>query len=131
VAEFRRFVKATDHVTWAEQSPDPDEDPGADPELLVPGTLVFQPTAGPVDLNDPRHWWVQGLLLGDEFAPRGRLMANTWQGEFPWQNLRLDGYERTSPVERFPQNGYGLVDMALLVSGGYMDGALKSRRPGR
>ena len=38
---------------------------------------------------------------GDELAPRGRLMANTWQGEFPWQNLRTDGYEGTSPVAAF------------------------------
>ena len=49
---------------------------------------------------------------GDELAPRGRQMANTWQGEFPWQNLLLDRYERTSPVGSFPPNGYGLVDMA-------------------
>jgi formylglycine-generating enzyme len=49
---------------------------------------------------------------GDEFAPRGRMMANTWQGEFPWQNLRTDGWERTSPVKSFPANGYGLFDMA-------------------
>lgn len=48
---------------------------------------------------------------GDEFAPEGRMMANTWQGQFPWQNLRLDGYEGTSPAERFPPNGYGLYDM--------------------
>ena len=39
-------------------------------------------------------------------------MANTWQGEFPWQNLKADGYERTSPVGAFPANGYGLFDMA-------------------
>jgi formylglycine-generating enzyme required for sulfatase activity len=38
-------------------------------------------------------------------------MANTWQGEFPYQNLALDGYERTSPVGIFPPNGYGLYDM--------------------
>ena len=38
---------------------------------------------------------------GDEFAPKGRMMANTWQGEFPWQNLLTDGYEGTSPVGRF------------------------------
>lgn len=48
---------------------------------------------------------------GNDFAPNGKLMANTWQGEFPWQNLVLDGYERTSPVGAFPPNGYGLVDM--------------------
>jgi len=38
-------------------------------------------------------------------------MANTWQGEFPWQNLKSDGFEGTSPVGSFPANGYGLVDM--------------------
>jgi formylglycine-generating enzyme required for sulfatase activity len=51
-------------------------------------------------------------VWGDEFAPRGRMMANTWQGEFPWQNLKTDGYEGTSPVGSFPPNGYGLYDMA-------------------
>jgi formylglycine-generating enzyme len=48
---------------------------------------------------------------GDEFMPQDRPLANTWQGEFPWQNLRTDGYEGTSPVDAFPPNGYGLQDM--------------------
>src|SRR5260370_3789401 len=48
---------------------------------------------------------------GDEFAPGGRMMANTWQGQFPWQNLLTDGYEETSPVGSFPANGYGLYDI--------------------
>jgi formylglycine-generating enzyme len=52
------------------------------------------------------------FVWGDEFAPGGRLMANTWQGEFPWQNLGSDGFEGTSPVDAFPPNGYGLHDMA-------------------
>lgn len=51
-------------------------------------------------------------VWGDEFAPENRMMANTWQGEFPWQNLKTDGYEGTSPVFAFPANGYGLYDMA-------------------
>ena len=38
-------------------------------------------------------------------------MANTWQGQFPWQNLCTDGYEGTSPAGAFPANGYGLCDM--------------------
>ena len=48
---------------------------------------------------------------GEEFAPDGRPMANTWQGEFPLENLATDGYKRTSPVTAFPANGYGLHDM--------------------
>jgi sulfatase modifying factor 1 len=172
VAEFRRFVKATGYVTWAERPPEPAAYPDAEPEALVPGSLVFRKTDGPVGLRDFRNWWswtpgadwrhpegpgstVGGRELhpvthvaycdaeayaewagkslpteaeweyaarggldgatftwGDEFAPKGRMMANTWQGEFPWQNLGLDGYEGTSPVERFPPNGFGLYDIA-------------------
>jgi sulfatase modifying factor 1 len=48
---------------------------------------------------------------GDEFTPGGRHMANTWQGEFPHQNLAADGYERTCPVNAFPANGYDLLGM--------------------
>ncbi len=48
---------------------------------------------------------------GDEFAPKGKQMANTWQGEFPYENTLLDGYEGTSPVGSFPPNGYGLYDV--------------------
>ncbi|MCC6628350.1 MAG: formylglycine-generating enzyme family protein [Chloroflexi bacterium] len=48
---------------------------------------------------------------GDELTPGGRHLANTWQGEFPWQNLATDGYAGTAPVGSFPPNGYGLYDM--------------------
>jgi formylglycine-generating enzyme required for sulfatase activity len=48
---------------------------------------------------------------GEEFMPNGRPMANTWQGDFPHENLETDGYARTSPVEAFPPNGYGIHDM--------------------
>jgi formylglycine-generating enzyme required for sulfatase activity len=48
---------------------------------------------------------------GDEVAPGGRVMANTWDGEFPWQNRRVAGPPRTSAAGSFPPNGFGLVDM--------------------
>jgi formylglycine-generating enzyme required for sulfatase activity len=172
VAEFRRFVKATGYVTLAERPPDAANYPDADPDLLVPGSLVFDPPGHPVDLRDASNWWTYrpgaqwrnpegpgsalhgrdqhpvthiapedaeayatwsgktlpteaewefaargGLdgatfVWGNEFAPQGKMMANTWQGEFPWQNLATDGFEGTSPVKSFHPNGYGLYDMA-------------------
>jgi formylglycine-generating enzyme len=56
-------------------------------------------------LEDTEYAW------GEDLTPGGRHQANTWQGEFPWQNLVEDGYERTSPVGTFPANAYGLLDM--------------------
>lgn len=48
---------------------------------------------------------------GDELAPGGQMLANYWQGLFPFANTREDGWERTSPVRSFPANGHGLYDM--------------------
>lgn len=48
---------------------------------------------------------------GEEVAPAGELMANTWQGAFPYRNDGALGWAGTSPVGTFPANGYGLVDM--------------------
>ena len=48
---------------------------------------------------------------GEDFMPHGRRMANTWQGVFPWLNLKRPAWPLTSPVGAFPPNGYGLHDM--------------------
>src|SRR6516225_7994336 len=142
-AAFRRFVADTGHVTIAETAPDPEDFPGADPALLVPGSQVFTPTAGPVPLTDWTQWWrwvpgadwrhpdgpgstLHGRDLhpvvhvgldgatyawGEEFMPRGKIMANTWHGPFPHENTSPHGFTRTSPVKRFRPNGYGLFDV--------------------
>ncbi|MCB9440916.1 MAG: formylglycine-generating enzyme family protein [Mycolicibacterium sp.] len=48
---------------------------------------------------------------GPDAAPGGRLMANTWQGAFPYRNDGALGWVGTSPVGAFPPNDFGLVDM--------------------
>jgi sulfatase modifying factor 1 len=55
--EFARFVKATGYVTVAERKPDPKDFPGAPPENLVPGAVVFTPPTTAVPLNDHFVWW--------------------------------------------------------------------------
>ena len=169
--QFKEFVRATGHVTFAELPPDPKDYPGALPSMLYAGSLVFTPPAQVTNLRDWSQWWVflkgatwrrpegpksnintrdhhpvvhlayrdveayarwAGKQLpteaewefaargglddaeyawGSEFTPGGKQMANTWQGEFPRENLNLDGYARTSPVTAFPVNGYGIHDM--------------------
>jgi formylglycine-generating enzyme required for sulfatase activity len=48
---------------------------------------------------------------GDEQHPGGELMANIWQGEFPWRNTGARGWRGTSPIGLFPSNGFGLCDV--------------------
>ena len=160
-----------DAAIAAERPLDPADYPDAEPDVLVPGSLVFRRTSGPVPLNDVRSWWeyvpgafwkkpggpgttingcdrhpvvqveyedaeayaawagkelpteaeweyaarggLEGAAFawGDEHFPNGTPMANSWQGEFPWQNLKADGFEGTSTVGSFPPNAYGLYDM--------------------
>ncbi|MFN9931430.1 MAG: formylglycine-generating enzyme family protein [Cyanobacteriota bacterium] len=81
-------------------------------------------------LEDAEFAW------GDELHPGGRPAANTYQGDFPHYNSRLDGWERTSPVGSFPANGYGLIDMIGNVwewtDDWYRDhGALPTKAAGR
>ena len=65
-AEFAKFVEETGYVTVAERPVDweelkkqvPPGTPKPPDEMLAPGSLVFRPTSGPVDLRDMSQWWV-------------------------------------------------------------------------
>lgn len=48
---------------------------------------------------------------GDELHPGGKRMAKTWEGSFPWLNTAPETLRYTSPVGRYPANGFGLHDM--------------------
>jgi len=169
--QFEAFVQATSYVTFAEKPPDPRDYPGALPEMLYAGSLVFTPPPRVTNLRDWGQWWsfmkaadwrhpygpgsnLDGLddhpvvhvaftdaqayaqwvgkelpteaewelaarggledtefAWGNELTPGGKHMANTWQGNFPVENLEADGFPRTSPVTAFPANGYGAHDM--------------------
>lgn len=54
---FAAFVAATGYRTVAERHPNAADYPGALPHMLVPGSLIFRKTRGPVDLHDISNWW--------------------------------------------------------------------------
>jgi sulfatase modifying factor 1 len=56
-AQFEQFVNATGYVTVAERKPRPEDYPGAPPENLVPGSLIFAPPDHPVALDNYLQWW--------------------------------------------------------------------------
>jgi sulfatase modifying factor 1 len=55
--QFEQFISATAYVTVAERKPKPEDFPGAPPESLVPGSIVFTPTEEPVPLDNFIAWW--------------------------------------------------------------------------
>ncbi|NYF50569.1 formylglycine-generating enzyme family protein [Tunturiibacter gelidoferens] len=171
-AQFAKFVHATGYVTVAERKPRAEDFPGAPPENLIAGSVVFTPPDHSVPLNDHFQWWsfVHGanwrhptgpksningkdnypvvqvayedaeayakwagqrlpteaewefaargglagkpFVWGDEFRPKGKWMANTYQGHFPNSDTGEDGHVGLAPVASFAPNGYGLYDMA-------------------
>ena len=49
---------------------------------------------------------------GNEHINKGISKANSWEGDFPYNNELNDGYLYTAPVKSYLPNGYGLYDMA-------------------
>ncbi len=73
--QFKEFVKATGHVTFAEIPPDPKDYPGALPHLLYTGSLVFSPPSRPVDLRDWSQWWtfLKGADWRHPYGPKSNI----------------------------------------------------------
>jgi formylglycine-generating enzyme required for sulfatase activity len=55
--QFERFVRATGYITIAERKPNPADFPDAQPEMLVPGSVCFNPPRDPISLNNHYVWW--------------------------------------------------------------------------
>jgi len=73
--QFEAFVKATGYVTVAERKPRAEDYPGAPPENLVAGSVVFSPPDHPVELNDHFQWWsyVKGANWRHPLGPKSDL----------------------------------------------------------
>jgi formylglycine-generating enzyme required for sulfatase activity len=90
--EFERFVRATGYVTVAERKPDPALFPGADPSLLVPGSVVFTPPDAPVMLDDFTQWW--RYLPGANWRhPGGPSTSIAGKGMFPVVHVSFEDAE--------------------------------------
>ena len=76
-AQFAEFVDATGYVTVAERPLNPDDYPGAPPENLQPGSMVFHRTPGPVDLRHINQWWTwtPGACWNHPRGPRSSLRS--------------------------------------------------------
>ncbi len=73
--QFRDFVRATGHVTFAEIPPDPKDYPGALPHMLYTGSLVFTPPSHPVDLRVWSAWWsfLKGADWRHPYGPKSNI----------------------------------------------------------
>ena len=76
-AQFAKFVKATGYVTVAERKPRPEDFPGAPPENLVAGSVVFSPPDHPVQLNDHFQWWsyIPGANWRHPLGPKSSIVG--------------------------------------------------------
>jgi formylglycine-generating enzyme len=90
--EFAEFVNATNYVTVAERTPRAEDFPGAPPENLVAGSVVFSPPDRPVPLDDHLQWWsyVKGANWRHPLGPRSDIKN---KGESPVVHIAYEDAE--------------------------------------
>jgi formylglycine-generating enzyme len=75
--QFKEFVRATSHVTFAETVPDPKDYPGSLPGMIFAGSLVFTPPNRPVNLRNWGEWWtlLKGANWRHPYGPKSNINA--------------------------------------------------------
>ena len=80
--QFARFANATGYLTVAERTPRAEDFPGAPPENLVAGSVVFSPPDHPVKLHDHFQWW--SYINGANWRhPEGAQSTIKDRGKYP------------------------------------------------
>jgi hypothetical protein len=100
--QFKEFVRATGHRTFAEIPPDPKKYPGALPQMLYAGSLVFTPPSHPVDLKNLGEWWAY-TKGADWLHPHGPKSTSTRATIIPWCMWRSAMH---SPTPNGPARSY-------------------------
>jgi len=87
--QFAEFVKATGYVTIAERKPRAEDFPGAPPENLVAGSVVFSPPSHPVPLDNHFQWWnyVRGANWRHPLGPKSDIKG---KGNYPVVHVAYD-----------------------------------------
>jgi formylglycine-generating enzyme required for sulfatase activity len=91
-AQFSKFVEATGYVTVAERTPRAEDFPGAPPENLVAGAVVFSPPGHPVPLDNHLQWWsyVKGANWRHPTGPQSDIRG---KGDFPVVQIAYEDAE--------------------------------------
>jgi formylglycine-generating enzyme len=91
-AEFAAFVKATHYITVAERKPKAEDFPGAPPENLVAGAVIFSPPDHAVPLNNHYQWWnyVHGANWRHPDGPQSSIIG---KANYPVVNVAYEDAE--------------------------------------
>ena len=90
--DFARFVEATGYVTLAERPANPEDYPGALPEMLAPSSTMFKKPSCPVDMSNHFNWWV--YVRGANWRnPRGPASTIKKLGDHPVVHVAYEDVE--------------------------------------